>query len=515
MSQYLLGIDIGTQNSKGVLVNLEGKIVSKFTLGHSTSMPQKGWAEHDAERIWWSDFKKICQTLIEQAQISVKDIAAIGCSGLAPTILPIDKDGKPLRKAILYGIDTRSSEEIKWINQVLGKDEIFKISGQALSTQSVGPKILWFKKHEPKKFKETHKILSTNSFLIYKLTGKHTIDMATAIFFGPLFNFQRMKWENKICDKIGIPLSILPNIYYPAELVGEVTSEASEETGLEAGTPVIAGAPDAFAEATGAGAIKEGEVFLTYGTTMTIIVCLKYPKTHINLWSNIHYVPNIYTLLGGMATSGALTRWFKDNFVQTEVQSEKRTGIDTYHFLSDEAARVSIGSEGLIVLPYFSGERTPIDDELARGVIIGLTLFHTKRHLYRALLEGTAYGVEHHLDIMRKMGIIPQKIIAAGGGVENQTWTQIVSDVTGLKQVCVREKGFSAPYGDAYMAGYGSGVFKDFTVLREKWVKIVKTIEPDLKVQKEYKKYYKVYRRLYRHTKEDMHKLSELSLKEN
>ena len=298
--------------------------------------------------------------------------------------------------------------------------------------------------------------------------------MATAIFFGPLFNFQRMKWENKICDKIGIPLSILPNIYYPAELVGEVTSEASEETGLEAGTPVIAGAPDAFAEATGAGAIKEGEVFLTYGTTMTIIVCLKYPKTHINLWSNIHYVPNIYTLLGGMATSGALTRWFKNNFVQTEVQSEKRTGIDTYHFLSDEAARVSIGSEGLIVLPYFSGERTPIDDELARGVIIGLTLFHTKRHLYRALLEGTAYGVEHHLDIMRKMGIIPQKIIAAGGGVENQTWTQIVSDVTGLKQVCVREKGFSAPYGDAYMAGYGSGVFKDFTVLREKWVKWIR-----------------------------------------
>jgi xylulokinase len=513
MSQYLLGIDIGTQNSKGILVNLEGEIFSKLTLGHNISIPQKSWAEHNAEKIWWSDFKKICRSLIKQAQINAKDIVAIGCSGLAPTMLPVDKNGKPLRRAILYGIDTRSSEEIKWINQILGKDEIFKISGQALSTQSVGPKILWFKKHEPQKFKETHKILSTNSFLIYKLTGKYAIDMSTAIFFGPLFNFQKMKWGDKICDEIGIPFSILPNIYYPAKVVGEVTSKASKETGLSIGTPVIAGAPDTFAEATGSGAIKEGEVFLVYGTTMTIIACLKYPKTHIKLWSNIHYVPNIFTLLGGMATSGALTRWFKDNFAQDDVESEKKTGISVYHLLSEKAAKISIGSEGLIVLPYFSGERTPIDDELARGVIMGLTLSHTRKHLYRALLEGTAYGVEHHLDIMREMSISPKKIIAAGGGAENHTWTQIVSDVTGLKQICIKENGFSAPYGDAYMAGYGAGLFKDFTTLREKWVKIIKTIEPNLKAHKEYKEYYRVYRKLYNHIKEDIHKLAELSLK--
>jgi xylulokinase len=212
-----------------------------------------------------------------------------------------------------------------------------------------------------------------------------------------------------------------------------------------------------------------------------------------------------------MVTSGVLTQWFKDNFAQSEQVISKMDKRDIYNLFSDMAAEITPGSEGLIVLPYFSGERTPINDERARGVILGLTLSHTKKHIYRALLEGTANGVAYHLYILDKMDIKPKRIIAAGGGVENHIWTQIVSDVTGLKQICIGEKGLSAPLGDAYMAGFGSGIFKDFSVLKEKWVKTLRVVEPDYKAHGKYREYFNIYKDLYEHTKEDMHRLADSS----
>jgi xylulokinase len=510
MKRYILGIDIGTSNSKGIISDLEGTIVGSASCSHSTSMPDKCLAEHEAIKIWWNDFKKISSELLRSTNLKGNEIAAIGCSGLGPSMVPVDRKGNPLRPAILYGIDTRSKNEIRYLNEVLGSRSIFKTAGQILSTQSVGPKILWYKMKEPEKYKKTFKILTANGFLVYKLTGRYSIDLCTAAFFGPLFNIEKLRWDSIMSERTGISNSLLPEVFHPSEIVGGVTAEAAEETGLAEGTPVIAGAVDTFAEAVGAGAIEDGEVFLAYGTTMTIVVNSKSLKTHIDLWANVHYVPDIYTLIGGMATSGALTEWFKNNFVYTEQELSKKDEEEVYAILSDMAAGIPVGSEGLVVLPYFSGERTPINDELARGIIAGLTLSHTKRHVYRALLEGTAYSVAHHLDIIGTMGITPKRIISAGGGVENKTWTQIVSDVTGLRQICVGKKGFSAPLGDAYMAGFGAGIFKDFSVLREKWVRGTRAIEPDKKSHIKYCEYLRIYRNLYERTKEDIHYLAEL-----
>jgi len=507
MKRYLMGIDIGTSGSKGIISDLEGRIVSFYSIDHEISIPHSCWAEHDAVNIWWNDFKKICAELLKNENIQSNDIAAIGCSGLGPTMVPIDSKGIPLRPAILYGIDTRSNNEIKYLNELLGRRNIFETSGQILSAQSIVTKILWYKNNEQDKYNKTFKILTTNGFLIYKLTGRCSIDLCNAIFWGPLFNIKKLCWDTIISERIGILVSLLPEVYNPSDIIGEVTKEASEETGLAEGTPVIAGAIDTFAEATGAGAIEPGDVFLAYGTTMTIIVNSNSLKTHTDLWANVHYIPNIYTLIGGMATSGALTNWFIKNFVEIEEEIFKRNGLNIYSILSDMAAEIPAGSEGLIVLPYFSGERTPINDELARGVIVGLTLSHTKKHIYRALLEGTANSVAHHLDIIGKMDIVPKRIISAGGGIENETWTQIVSDVTGLKQICIGERGLSAPLGDAYMAGFGTGIFKDFSTLEEKWVKKTRVIEPDKKTHIKYKKYLKIYKNLYKSTKEDIHRL--------
>jgi len=511
VKQYLLGIDIGTSNSKGIISNLEGRIIKSYSISHSVSNPRSCWAEHDSIKIWWDDFKKICNELLSKKSIKNDEIAAIGCSGLGPSMVPIDKNGDPLRPAILYGIDTRSKNEIKYLNKILGLKSIFENCGQILSVQSVGTKILWYKKNEPDKYKITSKILTANGFIIYKLTGRYSIDLCSAIFFSPLFNINRLCWNIEISEKIGISMSVLPDIYKPYDVIGEVTKEASRETGLAEGTPIIAGAVDTFAEAVGAGAIESGDVFLSYGTTMTVIVNSSSLKTHTALWANMHYVPDIYTLIGGMATSGALTTWFIKNFMQVESEVLKTNGLSVYPVLSDMASKVPAGAEGLIILPYFSGERTPINDESARGIIVGLNLSHSREHIYRALLESTANGVAHHLDIIGKMNIIPKRIISAGGGIENETWTQIVSDVTGLKQICIGESGYNAPVGNAYMAGFGIGLFKNFSMLKNKWVNKESIIEPDKKKHLKYKKYLKIYRSLYKNTKEEIHKLVKLS----
>jgi xylulokinase len=510
MKQYLLGIDIGTSGTKGILVDFEGRIISSCSIPHPVSMPRKCWAEHDAVNIWWSDFKKLCDKLFNNSKIKGNSIAAIGCSGLGPSMVPIDRNGNPLRPAILYGIDTRSKDEIKYLNGILGVRNIYETSGQILSAQSVGPKILWYKKNEPDKYKDTWKILTANGFIIYKLTGKCSIDQCSSFFFSPLFNIKKLCWDKPIIEKVGIRHSLLPKIYKSYDIVGKVTRAASKETGIAEGVPIIAGTVDTFAEAVGAGAVEKEDIYLSYGTTMTIIVNSKFLKTHENLWSNVHYIPDIYTLLGGTSTSGILTNWFIKNFFNIEQEIFKKHGINIYNILSDIAAKVSVGSDGLIVLPYFSGERTPINDELARGVLAGLTLSHTREHVYRAILEATGYSIAHHLDIINMLNIIPKQIIASGGGTENKAWTQIVSDITGLKQTCILEKELSAPIGDAYMAGYGTGIFKNFEILKREWIKKDREIEPDEKANKKYIEYFTIYKNIYKNTKGDIHRLGTL-----
>jgi len=362
--EYLLGIDIGTRSSKGAIVDLKGNIIAKKSLEHGLSSPKQGWFEHDAERIWWSEFKIICRALLSETGINPNKINAVGCSCLGPTMLPMDQENKPLRPAILYGIDTRASSEIQELNRIIGKERILKKSGNLLTTQSVGPKILWFKKHEPDLFKRT---------------------------FKPLFNLQDLKWEEEMCEIIGIPPQLLPEIHLPAEIAGQVNDIASKETGLAKGTPVIVGGLDAMMEMVSTGLSETGEILLIYGSTMVIFGLLEDLKIEPSLIFRPFIFPNKYVAVGAMSTSGMLIKWFRDNFAQSELELERKMGKNAFDLLSNEANKIPAGSEGLVVLPYFSGERTPIWDEKARGIIFGLTLYHTKTHIFRAILEGIAY----------------------------------------------------------------------------------------------------------------------------
>ena len=510
--RLLLGIDIGTSSSKGVLVDLAGRIVAKHVVAHSFEMPQPGWAEQDADAVWWGDFCEISRAVIAAADIDPGRIAGVACSAIAPTMLPLDKNYRPLRPAILYGIDTRAGEEIAELNAALGADAIFARTGHALSAQSVGPKALWYRKNQPALFRRTRKIVSAATYLVFRLTGRFVLDNYVAPYFTPFFDVREMKWRKDWVERV-CPLEWLPETRWSIERAGEVSARAAAETGIAAGTPVAVGTADALAEAVAAGAVGTGDLMVMYGTTLFLIQTTAEYRPQRDLWASVHLQPGAAILAAGMATSGALLRWFRDEFAADLLAAEKRTGVNAFAQLAREAAATPPGAGGLITLPYFSGERTPINDVHARGVFFGLTLSHSRAHLYRSCLEGIAYGLRHNIEAMAAAGAAPKRLIAIGGGAQDALWLQICSDVAGLPQD-VPQQTIGAAYGDAYIAGMAAGLFSDYGELRDRWVKIDRRIQPDLAAKATYDALYAIYRDLYRDNRERMRRLSQLSANE-
>lgn len=503
----LIGIDIGTSSAKGVLCEPNGNVLAKAEAGHTLSVPKPGWAEQDADEIWWSGFVRVCRELLSGSWRG-RDVAAVGVSGIGPCVLPVDERGRPLRPGILYGIDTRATSQINALARSPGFDPIFALSGQIPTTQSAGPKIRWIRENEPEVYARTHKVLSAPSYLIHRLTGEFVMSRHEASYFTPLIDLQRLEFDDRYAEAIA-PVELMPRLAWSTEIAGVVTQSAADETGLVAGTPVNAGAIDAAAEALSVGVTEPGDLMLMYGSTCFFILATDGPRPHPLVWATGYLTPGSYSIGAGMATSGLLTKWFRDEFAAEERQGEAAGGPNAYAALADLAAGIRPGSDGLVALPYFSGERTPINDPDARGVIAGLTLQHSRGHLYRALLEGIAYGARHNLESFADIGAAVNRIVAVGGGVNNALWPQIVSDVTGRSQIIPDVK-IGAAYGDAFLAGIASGVVPSLDLLREGWVRSAGTIVPDPDRTATYAEYYAVYRALYPAARDSLHRLAEL-----
>ncbi|MBO8127463.1 MAG: FGGY-family carbohydrate kinase [Firmicutes bacterium] len=499
---YLLGVDIGTYESKGVLTTLDGEIVSVQVRPHNLSIPRPGWAEHDAEQVWWQDFCSIVQGLLAESKVDPKEIHGVGCSAIGPCMLPVDQKGNPMRQGILYGIDTRATAEIAELEEVLGADRIYDVCGATLSAQSVGPKILWERHHEPEIYQAAHKFVTSTTFLVARLTGNYYIDHYTAASFHPLYDLAKREWNPELAAPI-VEVDRLPELGWTTDIAGTVTREAAAQTGLAEGTPVIIGTVDAAAEAVSVGVVSPGQIMIMYGSTVFMIEVLAQPKVDPRLWSAPYLFPGTHCMMAGMATSGALTRWFRDHFAKDLVMQEQETGINAYGQLAQEAAQAPPGAEGLIVLPYFSGERTPINDPRAKGVIMGLTLAHTRGHVYRAILEGIGYGINHHFQVLKEIGVSPHTAVAVGGGTKNPLWLQIVSDICNTVQL-VPAVTIGASYGDAFLAGLGVGVFSTYRDIAQ-WLKEIKEVRPNPDVVEIYQKQYELYLKTYQQTKEIMH----------
>jgi xylulokinase len=503
---YLLGVDIGTYSSKGVLVRQDGQIIASHVVAHGMGMPAPGYFEHDADGVWWHDFVEIVRNLLTASKINAAQILAIGTSAIGPCVLPIDSNAKPLRPGILYGIDTRASQEIAYLENALGKPAIFQKSGTHLNSQASGPKILWIRNHEPDVYAQTRWFLTSQAYLVYRLTGVASIDIYSASGYAPLFNIYDFDWYEDAARHI-TPIDRLPPAYWSCDIVGQVTAKAAAETGLAEGTPVIAGTIDAAAEAISAGVAEFGDMMLMFGSSLFFIMKTAALFKTRHFWSANFLEPGAFAFMGGMSTAGSLTTWFRDEFAAAEVQREKSGGSNAYAVLAEEAATSPAGANGLIALPYFEGERTPLHDPKARGVFFGLSLTHTRGDVYRAILESIGFGIRHNLEVMREEGVMPERILAVGGGTHNDLWMQLVSDIVDLELVIPAQR-IGASYGDAFMAGVGVGLFKNLAEIT-RWVKTKKVVTPNLTTYGRYPCNYQIFRALYEATKSLMHDLSD------
>jgi len=491
--RLLLGIDLGTSSSKGVLCGPGGDVVATAERPHEVSMPHPGWVEHDAEEIWWKDFTAICSELLEGAE---GHVAAVCVSGIGPCFLAAGEEGRPLRPGILYGVDTRAATEVEELSERYGNDKIVERCGNPLTSQSVGPKIAWVRRNEPGVWENIRYFFMAHTFVAYRLTGEYVLDHPAAGMCEPLYDHKERRWIEEWAEEVAPGLK-MPDLRWPAEVAGAITQEAAEATGLPAGIPVATGTVDAWSEAASIGVREPGDLMVMYGTTALTMEIVSDPLPSSNLWSTAGPLAGTDVLAGGMATSGALTDWVKK-------MTEDRSFAD----LTEEASGVPAGSEGLLVLPYFAGERNPISDPSARGVICGLTLRHTRGHLYRAVLEATAFGIRHLLEAVREAGGEAKRLVAVGGGTKGGLWTQIVSDVIDERQE-LPEQTMGAAYGDALLAGIGGSVVDPET----DWSIMAETVEPNPDNREVYDELYVLYKDLYQATRETVHALAAVQRK--
>lgn len=488
-----LGVDIGTSSTKGVLVDETGRIMASATRVHDVMRPRPGHVEMDAD-LWWDEFVSLAQELPRLARsdgVEV-DIAAVGVSGMGPCVLLADEHDEPVRSAILYGIDTRSAVQIERMTAELGIEEIARIGGSHLTSQAAGPKIVWIADEEPDVFARARRFYMPASWLVRKLTGAYVLDHQSASQTSPFYDVDTGAWYAPWWRRFA-PGIEAPKLAWAGDVAATVTDVAAFATGIRSGTPVIVGTVDAWMEAVSVGAHGNGDLMVMYGTTMFLVATGAETLRTPSMWTTVGAFAGSRNLAGGLSTSGALTSWIKD-----------LTSTD-YPTLLDEAASAGRGARGLVMLPYFAGERTPILDPDARGVIAGLTLDHGRGDLYRAALEATALGVRHNVETMRDAGADIRRIVAVGGGTQGRLWLQIVSDATGLAQEVPRIT-VGASYGAAFLAACSVAVGSPPQI--QDWNPIAETVHPDPDASAFYDQLFESYLRLYASTSDLAHELA-------
>lgn len=494
---YTLGVDVGTSSTKGVLVDSSGRIVAEASVGHSVQMPRPGYFEQDADSVWFADFCVIVERLLAESSVLAEQILGVGVSAIGPCVLPVDVEGVPLRPGILYGIDTRAQAEIEELAQRYGADDQRAAS---LDSQSIAPKILWLQRHEPDVWARTHRVLSAEGYIIHKLTGRAVLDIYDAsASYAPLIDPTGTRWSTEHAELC--PPNILPELAWGCDVVGTVTAPAAQLTGLREGTPVIVGTADAAAEALSAGIRQPGDLMIMYGTSAFFILRTEGASTSAHFWPSHFHERGDTALSGGMGIAGGLVAWTRELLARHASDGRELSFSD----ITELAAESVPGAHGLLVLPYFVGERTPFFDPSARGAILGLTVRHTRADICRAVLESIANGIRHNVEAMRDEGHPVDRVLAVGGGTQNPLLMQIVSDVCGFEQ-WLPEQQVGASLGDALRAAVGVGVFDSLPEAVSTVVHLP-PIRPDYSARHIYDEMFELYKSAYRQTAEIAHRL--------
>ena len=492
---YLLGIDIGTTGTKILLIDLAGGIISDVHQPATLITPQAGWAEEDPLE-WW---RNVCEGIPEclgKANVDARNILAVGVSGMVPTLILVDREGKPLRPSIQQN-DARAFNEIEAFKLRVDEGLVFEQTGSMITQQSLGPKLLWLSRNEPDHLKNAVWVMGSYDYINFLLTGTPSVEQNWALESG-LYDIHREEWIDDLLERSRIRRGQLPPVNRPEQVIGHVSVSAAAGTGLMAGTPVVAGSADHVASAFSAGVRQNGDLLIKLGGAGDILYSLDSMVMNRSLYLDFHVIPGLYLINGCMASSGSIIKWFRDQFA---------SGV-AYPQLDAEARDIPAGSDGLILLPYFIGEKTPIFDPHARGIFFGLSLRHTRAHLYHAILEGISFGFSHHLRVVEQAGLKVQRVRVANGGAGSRLWRQITSDVVGfpLEEV---ENHPGSSLGAAFVAGMGSGAFSGWEEI-EKFINLRTRTTPDPERHEKYKALFELYRELYQTNRQHFRTLAAL-----
>jgi xylulokinase len=506
--QYFMGIDVGTTGVKTLLINRQGKVTASSTAEYPLDTPRPGWAEQSPADWWVATQKSICN-VIKKSKLTGKDIKGIGLTGQMHGAVFMDKNNKVIHPAILW-CDQRTAEECEEITEKAGKEKIHDITSNPVLTGFQAPKIIWLRKNRPEIYNKVTHILLPKDYIRFCLTGEFATDVSDASGTS-LFDVKQRKWSKELLKILEIPESFLPQSYESTEITGKISEKVSDTTGLEKETPVVAGGGDQAAGAVGNGIVEEGLVSVSLGTSGVVfahsekIMADKKGRLH----TFCHAVPGKWHLMGVMLSAGGSFRWLRDTLCREEIKEAEKSATDPYTVMTAKAKTVPAGSEGLLFLPYLSGERCPYPDPNARGVFFGLSLKHSKQHIIRAVMEGVTFGLKDSLEIMNKMGLKSDKIRISGGGGKSNLWCQMISDIFNKKTVRLNsEEGPS--YGAAILAGVGIKYYQDVNSACRKLLKETELFKPKEKNVKIYKDAYKLYGNLYPALKKNFDTMAEI-----
>ncbi len=493
MDRLLIGIDIGTSSCKAAVFDLDGNALSQASTEYDVLHPAPGYAEQDPDS-WWRGACRAVREALAAGRIPAERIAGVGVSGQSWAAVPVDRHGAALDHTPIW-MDTRAADIAQEIRERVGFEKLFAVSGNPMEPTYSTAKILWFRRNRPDIYRKTYQFLQSNSYIVLKLTGRFTQDLSQG-YGVHAFDMRLGRWDDALCDEIGLDRATLPEISACHEVVGEVTRQAAEEMGLAPGTPVVAGGLDACCSTLGAGVYRVGQAEEQGGTAGGVSACVDKALSHPRLILSFHVTPGTWLLQGGMTGGGGSLRWFLQELGHQESELGRLSGRNAFAVMSEEAAAIPPGAGGLVYLPYMAGERSPIWDPHAKGVFFGLGYDKTRAHMIRAVMEGCAYALEHNIRTVREAGPEVGEMSAIGGSANSEVWTQIKCDVTG-KPIRVPSSDTAATLGAAMLAGVGTGLYRNFDKAVSRTVRIVREHEPDMRKHALYLDYYGLYIELY------------------
>ncbi|MCC6147045.1 MAG: hypothetical protein IT308_05705 [Anaerolineaceae bacterium] len=477
--KVLLGIDIGTQAVKALAVDLKGRVLAQTALERGPQHPRPGWVEMDAAQDLWNPAAQLLRRLFRSEKINPQDVAVVGVSALVPCLCALDEHGSPVSEVILYS-DNRALKELEWVNQTAELN---------LTAEAVIPKLVWLRNNHPDRFSRIRTIFSAHNYVVYRLTGARHVDYDTAGILGGILDSRARRWKEEVFERLDLPLPILPPLSAATGLVGTVTPEASRQTGLPAGTPVIAGTGDTFPTIVGCGVIDVGDAMVSYGTTGLLTLAqkplaLSAGGPHFDDGSgeaSLLWIANILS-------AGRLIRWYFEQFGQMEEIVAGRMRTSMHDLLDAQAGYLPPGADGLIALPHWLGRRTPLPDAHMRGALLGFTPSHTPAHIYRAILEAFGYNMRQSFEAVRPLA---KRMVATAGGARSRLWRQIVADI--LKTPLEYYPAASGALGIAFLAGYAAGLIQDFGTIKNTWLQDPQITLPDEQASSVYDHYFEIY----------------------